>query len=436
VLKTNILKLISALQQPHLSYKLESLNLDQLTNFLCQLKNYPKALLDEQRATLASSPLIPSIEPLNSYEKFGNSAFENAGKRIPAGCLILAGGQGSRLGGNLPKALTPVSVIKNKTLLQLFCEKTKAASLQRNLSLKLAIMTSPSNDVEIREYLHAHHFFGLNPLNVECFSQTTLPFLDDDKNWQLTKPGMLACGPNGNGYCLQQFYQKGIWDRWHASGIEQVTVIPIDNPLADPFNAELLGMQSIKQHEVTLQSVLRLDSSEKTGIICLKNQKIGVQEYTELPANSSAFTLANISIYCLSMPFIKKVSQIDLPWHLARKSTKILDFNNTVNSHKESAIWKFEAFLFDVLDYAHSAGVLLSPRQHTFAPLKNREGAYSLSTVQKALLEYDRYLFEKLTNRKAPSTLIELPQEFHYPTLKHLQAMANLTVEPHSYFKL
>jgi UDP-N-acetylglucosamine/UDP-N-acetylgalactosamine diphosphorylase len=68
------------------------------------------------------------------------------------GCILIAGGQGSRLRFNGPKGMYPISPIKNKSLFQLFAEKTLAAGLQVGKMLRLAIMTSPYNHEETMRY--------------------------------------------------------------------------------------------------------------------------------------------------------------------------------------------------------------------------------------------------------------------------------------------
>src|SRR6185437_13993415 len=161
---------------------------------------------------------------------------------------------------------------------------------------------------------------------------------------------------------------------------------PIDNPLADPFDTELVGFHARQNNEVTLKAVFRHDPQEKMGVICLKNRKIGVQEYSELPSDSTRFELANTSLFCLSMDFIKTVSQKILPWHLARKTATVLASTAKSYAAETTKIWKFETFLFDMLDHAQNVSVLVYPREQTYAPLKNSTGDNSLSTLQSALL--------------------------------------------------
>ena len=69
-------------------------------------------------------------------------------------------------------------------------------------------MTSPLNEEETRAYFEENHFFGLNIDQVDFFSQSTLPFLDEKADLFLESKYSLAVGPDGNGDALRNFYKK------------------------------------------------------------------------------------------------------------------------------------------------------------------------------------------------------------------------------------
>jgi UDP-N-acetylglucosamine/UDP-N-acetylgalactosamine diphosphorylase len=314
-------------------------------------------------------------------------------------CLVLAGGQGTRLGASLPKALVPVTLVRQKTLLQLLCEKTAAASLAYRVPLQIAIMTSPSNHSPIACYLKENGYFGLAPDQVHLFTQDLAPFLNDEGNWFLEAPGCLAMGPDGNGHALHKLMISGIGNQWKKQGIEWITVVPIDNPLADPFDATLCG--SLTDKEVVIKAILRKDAQEKVGVIVRREGRIGVQEYSELPSDFEA-PLAHIGLFCFSFSFIESIVHLELPWHVARKK------------QGDRLVWKYERFLFDVLSYAQRCGILVYPREDVYAPLKNLEGHNSLATVQQTLADFDRRLLSSLIEGPIPSHLFELDPAFYY----------------------
>lgn len=77
--------------------------------------------------------------------------------------------------------------------------------------------------------------------------------------------------------------------------------------------------------------------------------------------------------------------------------------------------WKFEYFIFDVLPLASKVQALLYPREVCFAPLKNLTDNDSPATVQTALQNRDRQIYENLFGIAAPFEHFELAQDFYYP---------------------
>jgi UDP-N-acetylglucosamine/UDP-N-acetylgalactosamine diphosphorylase len=383
--------------------KVENITVEQVLEALALevvdplLKRQREALLQMKQSCFACTPLKEWDVPSSSQR---GSQLIQQGKM---GCLVLAGGQGSRFGTHLPKGLVPVTAVKGKTLFQLLCEKTKAASIQAGCPLSLAIMTSPLNHELTCDYLESNERFGLSPEQVSCFMQETLPFLDDKGHWLWDASGKIARGPNGNGYALSRFYQSGIWQKWKEAGIEYVNVVLIDNPLADPFDPFLVAAHAESQVDVTLKCVPREHAAEKVGVVGLREGKVKVVEYLDLPQEEKALShwhVANISLFCFSMDFIAKVAEASLPWHLVRKG----------------GLWKFETFIFDLLDYTDRTKVLLYPREETYAPLKNAMGEASLETVRLALLGADRRAYAHVSGLPAPEAPFELDPVFHYPT--------------------
>lgn len=382
-----------------------------------QLLDRLRRALRESRAAdpTVCTPYVDWAEPgAEGDTSLGHSLM----RRGECGCLIVAGGQGTRLGFSGPKGMFPVTLVQKKTLFQLLCERVRAASIQAERSLPLAVMTSPDNDQIIRDYFHQQRYFGLQESQVDFFAQGILPLLDDNGNPFRNDRGLLATGPDGNGASLAAFCAAGIASRWQAQGVRALSFLQIDNALGDPFDAELLGYHVRNQFDITLKAVWRDDPLEKVGVVVRREDKVQVVEYTEMseaerlartPEGQLRHRCANLSMFCFSLDFVQHVGKQELPWHLAHKAVK--------SEHGEMMAWKFEKFIFDVLLYSRSTGVLVVPRERCFAALKNRSGADSLQTVQQGLLRYDREVYAKIFGRAPPSDApLELAPSFYYPT--------------------
>src|SRR5262249_49510746 len=153
----------------------------------------------------------------------------------------------------------------------------------------------------------------------------------------------------------------------------------IDNPLADPFDAELIGLQDLETSDIALKCTLRNSANEKVGIIAKAEGKLRIVEYTEAPealrkktdeAGELFFRYANLSLFCFSMSFIKTISapHFEMPLHHAVKMAPSLQTNGQIQSQQA---YKFEKFIFDLLPSAKSISSISAPRHTCFAPLKN-----------------------------------------------------------------
>ena len=434
--KTEALDKLRTIGQEHVLKHADSLTSAKQIDLYKQIEsiNIPTFRI-QQELLLAHKPhYINALKPFQNFASIGNGKDLRAGKELIAagkvGCLVVAGGQGTRLHFEGPKGMFRVSLIKKKSLFQLLAEKVVAAEKQAGRSLPLAIMTSSLNHIETIEFFKKHSFFGLEKEQISFFSQGMLPALTQKGDLFLEKAHCIAMVPDGNGSSLKYFWGEGLWEEWYKRGVRYLNYILIDNPLADPFDAELMGYHYNQGAEVTVKCTPRKDPLEKEGILVIHENKVKVIEYFEFPekeknATSNGGSLkhlcANLSLFIFQMDFIKNVVKKDIPLHMAHKSVRMLLADGQSVLPPKPNAWKFEEFIFDVLPLAEKVSALLYPREICFAPLKNSSGANSLETVQAALLARDRQVFSEITGRTPPLFPFELSQEFYYPTSELLQ---------------
>lgn len=274
-----LLDKLSSISQEHILDYWGKLTEDQQKHLATQIEALDIDLFRQQQAMLNSSKVLRKevLTPLQEYYSSGNKQDQIDGRKLIAeglcGCLVIAGGQGTRLRFDGPKGMFPVSQIKQKTLFQLFAEKTLAAGKQANRKLPLAIMTSPINHEQTVQYFEEHGYFGLNQDQVFFFTQSMLPLLDDTGNLFLEDIDSIALGPDGNGSSLKSFVDSGIWDRWRAKGIKYITYVLVDNPLADPFDAELIGFHARMGCDATIKSTKKLTPDEKVVLLSSKMKR-------------------------------------------------------------------------------------------------------------------------------------------------------------------
>lgn len=277
--------------------------------------------------------------------------------------LISAGGQGTRLGIQGPKGAA--KVLGGKSLFALLCEKILAVQVEK--PLQVAIMTSPQNDAQTRDFFQEHHHFGLDPSQIHFFIQNELPLMSEAGSLFTDVKGDTVTAPNGNGEALQLLYQRGIWEKWRSQGIQYVNVLPVDNALAQPLDSEIIGLQIEKEVDLSLKAVVKRDESEKLGLFAERRGKLSVLEYSEYSCDE--WVVGNTGLFSVTMEFIERVHAAELPLHVAKKKIEGCE------------VRKLEKFNFDLFPYAKSYIGVIADRKTCFSPLKNATGQDSFSTV-------------------------------------------------------
>jgi UDP-N-acetylglucosamine/UDP-N-acetylgalactosamine diphosphorylase len=379
MLKQRLLQQLEQIKQLHLAEGVDTLSETELELFLNALS---PTMFESQKEHLNNRMKRESSTSYEPYNKADIASFEwsfeghEALSQGAVACVILAGGQGSRLGSHLPKALIPVSTDGKKTLIEFHLENIYAINTLYGVSIPCAIITSSENHAKIVHFLKSNQWFGLSESSVSVVMQSNAPFLDEEGHWFLRSPGILAMGPDGNGHAVHLLASHGLLKKWESQGIRFITIVPIDNPLANPVDPILVGYHLTHPADVTLKAIVRSSPEENVGVICLKDGKVVVQEYSEIPDEAAHHKyLAYIGLLILNLSFAQSVVSHSLPWHLAHKYDHL----------SQKWIWKFERFIFDMLPYADKTQLLLYPREEVYAPLKNSSGDKSLATVQAAL---------------------------------------------------
>lgn len=429
---------LHAIGQEHLLSQWSTLSAQQQKNLHRQIELLDTDLFLRQQTALLNEERVfenPSISPFQEYSLAGNLRDYERGvglvKEGRAALLVLAGGQGSRLRCKGPKGCCALTPIKKKTLFQFLAEKVGAASKQAGRPLEMAVMTSPLNHEITQRFFSQNAFFGLDPSQVTFFSQGMWPLLTFSGNLFLEGADQIAQGPSGNGEVFHLLMESGVWEKWKKKGIEFVNVIPVDNPLAAPFDFELLGFHARERCDVTVKAAWRHQPEEKVGVLAKVGSKTAVIEYFELndadkvaqgPKGELKYGIANLGLYCFSMNFIEGLKGQELPLHYAQKSVKEMDDRGDIHYPDKPNAWKFERFIFDVLPFAEKVLALIFARESCFAPLKNSKGEDSIESVHKALLAFDSKVFEEISGDiPPPGVVFELAPQFYYPTAELLK---------------
>jgi UDP-N-acetylglucosamine/UDP-N-acetylgalactosamine diphosphorylase len=378
-------------QQQALLDALQSLDLAELKNLYAHRED--KFQLPA-RETVAALPR-PNCDQRQQQEYRGlaESAFRNG----QVAYLVVAGGQGTRLGFTQPKGMFPIGPVSNKTLFQFHAEKILALRQRYGAAIPLLVMTSPATDAETRRFFDEQRCFGLPADDVWFFRQGTMPALDLQTGKVLMEaPGRLALSPNGHGGTLAGLADSGLLARLRDQGVETIYYFQVDNPLTNLADHVFLGQHLAQNAEASSKVLPKRDPLEKVGNFAIVDGRCSMIEYSDLPKDWALetdadgqllFWAGNPAIHLFDTRFLQRLASVaqSLPWHVAKKKVPYCnDQSETVTPEKENAV-KFERFIFDVLPLAERWTVLATAREDEFAPVKNAEGNDSPETAKQAL---------------------------------------------------
>jgi UDP-N-acetylglucosamine/UDP-N-acetylgalactosamine diphosphorylase len=334
--------------------------------------------------------------------------------------LIVAGGQGTRLGFAGPKGSFPISPVKGKPLFQLFAESIHALSARYRADLPLLIMTSRDNHEETKAFFERYGFFGLKEGTVHFFSQGLLPTLTPDGRLILRDEVNLLANPDGHGGSLKALYESGMAARLKERGIAEIFYCQVDNPLARIADPAFIGYHRQEGADISTKVVRRQNLEEKVGIYGLVNGKPAIVEYSDFSpeeygsldeSGNIRYWAGNIAIHMISLSFVERLNRkgFALPYHRAVKEVEGL---GTEGGASKKTGWKFETFVFDAIPLAQKSCCVEVVREEEFSPVKNHTGIDSPETARRAMTNLFRNWLAEAGAEVIPEAQVEISPLF------------------------
>jgi UDP-N-acetylglucosamine/UDP-N-acetylgalactosamine diphosphorylase len=327
-------------------------------------------------------------------------AGEEALRAGRVGLVLVAGGQGTRLGFDGPKGAYPIAPLTGRTLFQYHADKIH--NLQRRYGCRLPwyIMVSDANDEQTRAYFREHDYFGLKQEDIWFFRQAMMPCVDEAGKLMLEEKGRLAMNPNGHGGSIPALVENGIIEDAKRRGVDTLSYFQVDNwavKVADPF---FIGYHVLRGGEMSSKVHRKTVPREAVGVHCLCDGEYRVIEYTELDIYPQLLEAddhgrlrhyaGNPAIHILATGFVERVHGHfnEFPWHCSHKKVPYIDDQGQkINPAKPNA-YKFETFVFDALRYTRHEPIALEiERVGEYTPTKQFEGDNSVVAARESMTE-------------------------------------------------
>ena len=330
------------------------------------------------------------------YEKY-KAIGEKKIKEGKLAVVTMAGGQGTRLGHSGPKGTYDLGLDTHKSIFEILTDTLNEARKKYEIDIPWYIMTSEENNKPTVEFFKQHNFFGYPEKCVTFFKQGKLPMLSTDGKILIDENGKIKEAADGHGGIFQSMLRDGVIYDMKARGIEWVFIGGVDNVLVKPVDAVLIGLAEDKKVLAAGKSLVKANPQEKVGVFCKRNGKPSVIEYSEITPEMAAETNENgelkygeSHILCnlFNIKAIEKISQMNLPYHIAFKKAKYIDNNGNLVVPDKPNAYKFESFLFDAFESLDDLAIMRVKREEEFAPVKNAEGVDSPETARKLYLDF------------------------------------------------
>lgn len=387
--------------QLHILKHYDSLTAIEQKNLLAQIDEIDFSVLDalkeEKRGNNDIKPVaalqLDKIEKNKQiYEASGIASIKNGELAL----VLLAGGQGTRLGYDGPKGTLNVGKTRDLFIFQLLIEHTLDIVRQTDTWIPFYIMTSDKNHDETKAFFKAHNYFGYHADYIHFFRQEMVPSVDFEGKIYLESPGQICLSPNGNGGWFSSLCKAGHLKNILESNIKYINVFSVDNVLQRIADPVFLGAVLTEGYASGGKVVKKANPDEKVGVLCTNNGKPYIVEYYELTDEMRnqrdgngeyAYNYGVILNYIFPVKNLIHIMNEHMPLHIVKKAIPYMNEYGEFIKPTEPNGYKFETLALDMIAYMGTCLPFEIERNKEFAPIKNSTGVDSLETARALLLQ-------------------------------------------------
>ncbi len=322
--------------------------------------------------------------------------FETVGinllKEGKVGAVLLAGGQGSRLGFDKPKGMFDIGETHKLSIFEQQMNNIFDVTRLTGRHFPLFIMTSDVTHADTVKFFEENNYFGYPKDRVHFFEQSVAPACDFEGKIFLDKKYRVSHAPNGNGGWYSSLINSGLNKVVERENIEWLNVYGVDNVLQRICDPVFIGATVLKRCRCGAKVVKKVCAEEKVGVLCTENGKPSIVEYYEMPEKLKNKKKKGELVYCygVTLNYLFNVHDLNatlsgkLPYHLAEKAIAHIENGERVVPDKPCG-FKFETLVVDMVKMMGSCLAFEVDRSREFAPVKNPTGTDSVESARALL---------------------------------------------------
>lgn len=326
----------------------------------------------------------------DEFKELGLTAIK-AGK---VGAVLLAGGQGTRLGLDKPKGTLNIGIDRELYLFEQLIRNLMDVTDEAEAFVPLYIMTSNINFKDTKAFFEEHSYFGYPEDYVKFFVQEMEPACDYQGRVYMESSSQVAMSPNGNGGWFSSMVNAGLLSDIRSRGIEWINVFAVDNCLqriADPL---FIGATIAYGCESGAKVVKKAAPDEKIGVLCTEDGRPSIAEYYEMTEEMATarkengdlrYSFGVILNYVFSEKKLEEIADARMPIHVVEKKIPYMDLDGNQVKPDAPNGYKFETLVLDMVHMMENCIPYEVDRKREFAPIKNLHGVDSLDSARELM---------------------------------------------------
>lgn len=397
-------KILSEYNQGHILRYYHELSDNEKNSLLRQIELTDFSVLNDLINKNEETGKRGFIEPLGAVtireiEKNSENYLNTGVEAIKAGkvaAVMLAGGQGTRLGFNSPKGMFNIG--KNKELYIFQCQINNLLDVVQLTGkfIPLYIMTSEKNNSETIAFFEKNKYFGYDRNYVKFFIQDMAPSVDFNRKILMESKSCMAVSPNGNGGWFSSIVRAGFLNEIRNNGIEWINVFAVDNVLQRIADPMFIGAVISSGMQSGSKVVSKASPDERVGVLCLEDGRPSIVEYYEMTDEMRTRVNENgelsykygvILNYLFNVNKAVEILNNKMPIHIVEKKIPYMNEEGILVTPEKPNGYKFETLVLDMVHMQDSCLSYEVIRNKEFAPVKNATGTDSVDSARLLLKE-------------------------------------------------